>query len=74
MNTDQLDAPKINPWTPREDSRLRRMAKNKRSYTYIAAKLGRTPGATRQRALIIKVRFCSMGKAHSRAQKRRYVK
>ncbi len=64
----------IIPWTKTEDRRMAKLAKAGVSASNIAAMLGRSPGATRQRALIVGVRFKSLGVKHSRAQKRRYVK
>ncbi len=64
----------IIPWTKAEDRRMARLAESGVSASKIAAKLGRSPGATRQRALLVGVRFCSLGKTHSRKQRARYKK
>ncbi len=64
----------IIPWTKAEDRRMAKLAESGVSASKIAAKLGRSPCASRQRALLVGVRCKSLGVKHSRAQKRRYVK
>ncbi len=64
----------VSPWAKSEDRRMAKWAAKGKSASWIAARLGRSPGATRQRALIVGVRFKSLGVKHSRAQKRRYAK
>ncbi len=64
----------VSPWAKSEDRRMAKWAAKGKSASWIAARLGRSPGATRQRALLINVRFCSLGKTHSRKQRARYKK
>lgn len=63
---------KTKPWSDRDKQRLTELAKWGYSSTFSASVMGRTPGAVRQMAIKMKLRFSSLGKRHSQAQKRRW--
>lgn len=60
-------------WSEKSDYLLGLYASIGYSSTLAAGLLKRSPGAVRQRALILKVRFKSLGRRHSRLQKARYA-
>lgn len=60
------------PWSALDIRLLRRFARRGDSAREAASLLGRSYGATRFKAMTAGVRFMSLGRAHSRAQKRRW--
>jgi hypothetical protein len=47
-------------WTPSEERRMRQLARRRMSSRAVASKLGRSPGATRYKAMVLGVRFRSI--------------
>lgn len=62
----------VDTYTSAELTIVRRMAKEGHSCTKTARAIWRSPGALRQKAMSLGIRFSSLGKKHSRAQKRRW--
>ena len=48
---------RIEPWTPADDERLRKLAAEGRTALTIAERLKRSPASVRSRAMILKVVF-----------------
>lgn len=60
------------PWSLRDIANLRAFAKRGDSNRVAAKKLRRSPGAVRYKAHVMRIRFVSLGRAFSRAQRERY--
>lgn len=63
----------VNEWTKRDVADLRRYAKQGLSSREAAARLNRSGGATRFKSSKLRIRFRSLGAAHSRKQRARYA-
>jgi len=63
---------KPRPWTKNDVRRLRILAKARHSSHFAATALRRTPGAVRYKAMVLRIRFVSMGRAFSAKQRRRW--
>lgn len=61
-------------WTEHDKRWLKVYAKHGWSSSRAAEVMGRTPGAVRQMAIKMKLRFSSLGRAHSIKQKKRWRK
>lgn len=64
----------IKPWTDRQVAKLRECAAADMPASAAAKLLGRSYGATRQKALYEGIRFKSLGKRHSQLQRKRWKK
>lgn len=57
------------PWTPGDEKKMRELAKAKVSARIAAQKLGRSPGATRYKAMMLGVSFRSINRRPRRSRR-----